>query len=159
VPGLRLVIAGDGPLRAELERRADDLGLGERARFLGFVADVRGFMTACDALAFPTQPELSEGFGLAALEAMAAGRPVIASTVGSLPEVVSDEVTGLLVEPDDVPDLAAALIRIADSPTLRRELGERSVIRAREDFSLAEMVNRTVSVYNEVLGSVSEAGR
>ena len=98
-PHLRLVIAGDGPLRAELARRADDLGLGERARFLGFVTDVRSFMGACDALAFPTQPELSEGFGLAALEAMAAARPVIATRVGSLPEVVSDEVTGLLVEP------------------------------------------------------------
>ena len=82
------MIAGDGPLRAELARRAGELGLGERVRFLGFVTDVRRFMGACDALAFPTQPELSEGFGLAALEAMAAARPVIATRVGSLPEVV-----------------------------------------------------------------------
>ena len=84
-PHLRLLIAGDGPLRAELERRAGALG---DVRFLGFVADVGAFMNACDIVAFPTQPELSEGFGLAALEAMAAARPVIATAVGSLPEVV-----------------------------------------------------------------------
>jgi glycosyltransferase involved in cell wall biosynthesis len=148
-PHLRLLIAGDGPLRDELARRIDHLGLGERARCLGFVTDVRGFMGACDALAFPTQPELSEGFGLAALEAMAAARPVIATNVGSLPEVVSDEVTGLLVEPQDVAALAAGLVRLAEDPALRLELGEQGLIRAREEFSLTAMVQRTLSVYDE----------
>jgi glycosyltransferase involved in cell wall biosynthesis len=149
-PQLRLLIAGDGPLRDELARRIDDLGLGERARCLGFVADVRSFMGACDALAFPTQPQLSEGFGLAALEAMAAARPVIATRVGSLPEVVSDEVTGLLVEPQDVAALAAGLVRLAEDRALRKELGEQGLVRAGEDFSLTAMVQRTLSVYNEV---------
>ena len=146
---MRLLVAGDGPL-SDRSSAPGDLGLGERVRFLGFVTDVRSFMGACDALAFPTQPELSEGFGLAALEAMAAARPVIASRVGSLPEVVSDEITGLLVEPQDVAELAAALVRLAENPTLRQELGEQGLIRAREAFSLEEMVERTLAVYNEV---------
>jgi glycosyltransferase involved in cell wall biosynthesis len=148
-PHLRLLIAGDGPLRDELARRIDQLGLRERAHCLGFIADIRSFMGACDALVFPTQPELSEGFGLAALEAMAAARPVIATRVGSLPEVVSDEVTGLLVEPQDVAALAAALVRLAEDPAIRREFGEQGLTRANAEFSLTAMIQRTLSVYDE----------
>jgi len=151
VPRLRLVIAGDGPLRAELERRAHELGHGDRVRFLGFVADVRAFMGACEVLAFPTQPELSEGFGLAALEAMASARPVIATRVGSLPELVADEVNGLLVEPRSTDGLAAALVRLAESESLRGQMGERGRIRARDEFSLEAMVERTLAVYDEAL--------
>ena len=149
VSRLRLFVAGDGPLRAELERRAGELGLDGRVCFLGFVADIQRFMAACDALAFPTQPELSEGFGLAALEAMAAARPVIATRVGSLPEVVDDDVTGLLIAPGSVDELARALTRLADDETLRREMGERARIRAGDEFSLGAMVKRTLAVYAE----------
>src|SRR4029077_2868720 len=71
LPQLRLLVAGKGPLQEPLARRADELGGADRVRLPGFVADVRGFMHACDVIVFPTLPELSEGFGLAALEAMA----------------------------------------------------------------------------------------
>ena len=114
------------------------------------MADIRRFMGACDVLAFPTQPELSEGFGLAALEAMAAARPVIATRVGSLPEVVSDEATGLLIAPGSAEELARALIRLAHDARLRQEMGERARNRAREEFSLEAMVERTLAVYDEV---------
>ena len=147
---LRLFVAGDGPLRPELERRASALGLDAQVVFLGFVADIRRFMGACDVLAFPTQPELSEGFGLAALEAMATARPVIATRVGSLPEVVSDEATGFLIAPGSVEELVRALIRLADDAKLREEMGERARSRAREEFSLEAMVERTLAVYAEV---------
>lgn len=147
VARLRLLVAGDGPLRPDLERAAQ--GMGDRVQFLGFVADVMPFMNACDVFAFPTQPELGEGFGLAALEAMAAARPVIATAVGSLPEIVQPQRTGLIVDPRSVEDLAAALVRLADSATLRRELGEHGRRRARIVFSLEAMVERTLAVYDE----------
>ncbi len=121
-----------------------------RVHFLGFVGDIRAFMGACDVLAFPTEPQLGEGFGLAALEAMATARPVIATRVGSLPEVVSDEATGLLVEPRSIEGLATALTRLTDDEGLRARLGERGRIRARDEFSLEGMVERTLSVYAEL---------
>ena len=77
-PQLKLLIAGDGTERARIEQLATHCGPPGRVRILGFLPDVPAFMAACDVVAFPTQPELSEGFGLAALEAMAAGRPVVA---------------------------------------------------------------------------------
>lgn len=147
-PHLSLLVAGDGPLRAELERQAR--ALDGRVHFLGFVPDIRSFMNACDVLAFPTQPGFGEGFGLAILEAMAARRPVVATGIDSLPEVVSDERTGVLVDPRSVDELAAALVRLAESATLRREMGERGHERARAAFSLDAMTERTVAVYDEM---------
>jgi glycosyltransferase involved in cell wall biosynthesis len=146
-PHLRLLVAGDGPLRGELTRRAQ--GLGDTVRFLGFVGDIRGFMSACDVLAFPSQPEFGEGFGLAALEAMAAARPVVATAVCSLPEVVGAPEGGILVNPKDPDGLATALIELSDDAALRTAVGERAHARARERFSLESMVERTLSVYRE----------
>jgi glycosyltransferase involved in cell wall biosynthesis len=148
---LRLLVAGDGPLRAELERLACDLGIVEHVSFLGFVDDVADFMAACDVVAFPTQPALGEGFGLAALEAMAVGRPVVATRVASLPEVVADGETGLLVPPGDPAALAEALFRLAADAELRARLGAAAARRA-ERFSLNVMVEATIGLYDEVLG-------
>lgn len=143
--GITLVVAGDGPLRGELERRAS-----ANARFLGHIVDVGGFMVACDVLVFPTMPVLGEGFGLAALEAMAEGRPVIATRVGALPEVVEDGVTGLIAEPDP-DDLAAALSKLAGDRALRERMGRAGRARAAARFGLDRMVERTRAVYAEVL--------
>jgi glycosyltransferase involved in cell wall biosynthesis len=148
-PGLRLLVAGQGPLRAELERQAS--ALGANVDFLGFVADIHGFLGACDLLAFPTQPEFGEGFGLAALEAMAAGCPVVATDVASLPQVIgSDRQAGLLVDPANVDELADALVALADDADLRRQMGERARERAVSQFSLEAMVERTLAVYGEL---------
>ena len=148
VPRLQLLVARDGPLRPDLEREARDLGTG--ARFLGFVPDIRSFLNACDVLAFPTQPEFGEGFGLAALEAMASACPVVATAVASLPEVVGEDEAGVLVDPADVGGLATALVRLATSPQLRGELGERARARAIARFSLDAMIDRTVAAYEEI---------
>jgi glycosyltransferase involved in cell wall biosynthesis len=152
-PQLRLLVAGRGPLRAELEREAERMAPSATA-FVGFVEDVRAFMNACDVLAFPTQPALGEGFGLAALEAMACGRPVVATEVASLPELVTDGETGFLVEPGSVDELATALARLAGDGELRERLGARGQERARTTFSLERMVERTLAVYQEALVGV-----
>jgi glycosyltransferase involved in cell wall biosynthesis len=149
VPALRMLVAGDGPLRASLDARASSLP-DEIVRFVGHLDDVRPFLAACDLLVFPTLPSLGEGFGLAALEAMACGRPVIATDVASLPEVVDDGVTGLLVRPL-VDDLADALLGLAADEDRRLSMGLAGRARARADFSLEAMVERTRAVYGEAI--------
>jgi glycosyltransferase involved in cell wall biosynthesis len=111
---------------------------------------VRRFLNACDILAFPTQPEFGEGFGLAALEAMAASCPVIATNVASLPEVVGEEGAGILVEPGSVDQLATALVTLAEDAELRSAMGKRGHERARARFSLEAMVNGTLAAYEEM---------
>jgi glycosyltransferase involved in cell wall biosynthesis len=145
-PNLRLLIAGDGPLREPLARAASD-----SVRLVGYLPEMRGFMNACDALAFPTEAALGEGFGLAALEAMASGRPVVATRVGALPEVVDDGTTGLLVGSGAVDELARALIALAEDDRLRRDLGAKAQQRARSVFSVEAMVDRTLAVYDRAL--------
>jgi glycosyltransferase involved in cell wall biosynthesis len=147
-PALRLLIAGDGPLRREIEHASHQVA-GSTATVLGFVAEVRSFMGACDILVCPTLPELGEGFGLAALEAMAVGRPVVATRVASLPEVVADGKTGVLVAPDDPRQLAEALAGLATNGDRRAELGEAGRRRAGGVFGLDRMVSKTISVYRE----------
>jgi glycosyltransferase involved in cell wall biosynthesis len=149
VPDLRLLIAGAGPLRPELERQARGLPEGS-VRFLGFLEDVRPFLDACDIFAFPTLPGFGEGFGLAALEAMAAGLPIIATRTGPLPELVADGVNGLLVSPGAVDELATAITSLAGDRSLRERLGAGGGERARTNFSLSRMVDQTMQVYDEV---------
>jgi glycosyltransferase involved in cell wall biosynthesis len=147
VRGLRLLIAGDGPLRDDLVRQAT--GLDGQVSFLGFVEDIRRFMSACDVIAFPSQPEFGEGFGLAALEAMAAGRPLVATAVSSLPEVVGDGDAGILVDPERPKELTTALVKLAQSRMDRQEMGARAHERVVRSFSLESMTESTLAVYEE----------
>jgi glycogen(starch) synthase len=147
---LRLLVAGGGPLRAQLELEAERLASGA-VSFVGFVEDVRSFMNACDVVAFPTQPALGEGFGLAALEAMASRRPVVATDVASLPELVHSGENGFLVNPESPDDLAASLVTLAGDAELRQRLGARGHMRAGTTFSLERMVERTLTVYHDAM--------
>jgi glycosyltransferase involved in cell wall biosynthesis len=143
---LRLLIAGDGELREEIETLAG--AADGRVRLLGHLQDVRTFLAACDIVLFPTLPSLGEGFGLTALEAMGVGRPVIATSVGALPEVVEHRESGLVVEPAAGP-IADALDRLAGDPSLRERMGTAGRDRASKQFSLEAMVERTRAVYRE----------
>ncbi|MDQ3424966.1 MAG: glycosyltransferase, partial [Actinomycetota bacterium] len=110
VSDLVLDIAGSGPLEPALRAYARELGLGDAVRFLGFVSPVQ---TAIEQSAIIVVPSLGEGFGMVALEAMERGRPVIASAVGGLPELVADGETGLVVSPGDAEELAEAMVALA----------------------------------------------
>jgi len=149
-PELTLLIAGTGPLEDELRRRAAALPPGA-ARLVGFVEDIRRFMNACDIVVFPTEPEFGEGFGLAALEAMAAGRALIATDVGPLPELVIDGMTGLVVPPGAPAAVGRALVALAGDPDRRRQLGQAAAARVSDAFGLDRMVDRTVDVYREAI--------
>jgi len=128
--GTRVVVAGEGPLRASLEARANRA----RVRFLGFVAEVRPVLAAADVLALPSR---TEGLPLAVLEAMAAGVPVVASAVGSLPEVLGNG-AGLLVPPGDVSALRRALEQLS-APELRAALAGAGRLRVESRYGVAAM--------------------
>jgi glycosyltransferase involved in cell wall biosynthesis len=141
-------IAGDGVLRSELEARARVRGLETRVRFLGRREDPGDLLAACDALVLPAR---REGLGVSALEAMAASRPVVASRVGGLAEAVVHERTGLLVEPDDPVELAAAIGRLATDRALAQRLGSAGPARVAEGFLPEQMVEAYERIYAEVL--------
>src|SRR5262249_50432454 len=130
---------------AALARAAAPLGAGV-VRFAGFRGDVAACLAAADIVALPS---LHEGLGVAALEAMAAGRAVVASRVGGLAEVVVHDETGLLVSPGDVAGLAAALGRLAEDRALRARLGAAGQQRVRARYTTARMAEGTLACYGE----------
>ncbi len=137
-PGQRVCgwLIGDGPLRAALERDIDALGLRERVRISGFVQDVRPLVAACDAMAITST---TETFSLAALEAMALGKPLLMTDVGGAREQVRHGHNGWLVPVGDVNAMAEALARWLE-PTAREAMGRRAAAQVREHFELAGMV-------------------
>ncbi len=147
-PDLTLDIAGDGPLRGELESLAASLGLGDEVCFLGRVEGVTAEMERAAAVIVPS---LGEGFGMVALEAAERGRPVIASAVGGLPEIVDDGRTGVLVPRADPSALAAAIVDLVRDPTRAAALGRAARERALGEFSLARCADRTEALYREAL--------
>jgi glycosyltransferase involved in cell wall biosynthesis len=134
-----LVVLGEGPERPRLEALAR--GLGVRLLLPGRVGDVATVLRRADVLVHPAR---WEGFGLALLEAMLCGLPVVATRVSSIPEIVADGETGLLVPPDDADALRQALGRVLDDPA---GMGEAGLRRAREQFSVERMARRTLAVY------------
>jgi len=143
-PAARIVIAGRGPLRKRLEALASDHGVASKVRFAGLVSDVPRLLRAFDLFAFPSR---WEGFGIALIEAMAAGLPVVASRTGGITEIVEDGVSGLLVAPGDAGGLAATLARVLRGPDTAGELARNGLARVRERFSLARTVERMAAIY------------
>lgn len=152
LPEARLLVVGDGPLRGPLERRARALGIDGQVRFTGWRDDAQRIIASLDVLVMPS---LWEGFGLVALEAMSHARPVIATRVSALPEVVEDgsEGTGWLVPPHDPDALAEALLQTLQQPHIARAQGERGYHRLSQQFSPERMVKRTLEVYERALAA------
>jgi len=147
-PEARLVIVGDGPLRERLTILARALAVSDTVRFTGWRRDATDVVEAADAYAHPS---LWEGFGLALLEAMAAGKAVVASRVSTIPEIVVDGETGWLVAPRDGQALARALLQLLDDPVGSRQMGEAGCRRVRTCFDAERMVRATEAVYEEIL--------
>jgi len=145
---LRYRIAGDGPFRRRLEELAARLGLGDDVSFLGFVSDIPEFLATIDLFVMAS---LSEGLGVAALEAMAAGKPVIATRAGGLPESVLDGVTGILVPPQDAGALTEAIGRLARAPELALGMGRRGRERVMEHFTMTQMARQNEAFYYDLL--------
>lgn len=144
--GANLRIAGDGPRRAALQDYAASLGIQESVTFEGWVKDMPSFWNACDLAVVPPGSWV-EAFGMVAVEAMACGRPVVASRNGALPEIVHDSKTGLLFEPGDIAALAAALDRYRLDEALRLAHGRNARIRCESLFSLERCAHDYLSLF------------
>lgn len=148
-----LWIGGRGPLTEHFRQAAEDAGVAGRVRFVGFIPDAEliAYYDACDVFCMPST-ERAEQFGLVQLEAMHSGKPVVATRLGTGVEYVTlDEVTGLLVEPGSEQALAQALNRLLGDPPLRARLGEAGHHRVAEEFSVKQMVDKTVALYRRLV--------
>lgn len=143
--GGRLVIVGRGPLEKELRKKAEDLGLGDSILWAGYREDIPTVLQVFNVFALTSS---YEGLGLVLLEAMAAARPVVATRVSAIPEVVAEGETGILVPSGDPAALARALEKMIDSD-LRRRMGAKGRNRVTDRFTLEKMVERTLEVYAE----------
>lgn len=147
-PATRFVFVGDGPDRAALEQQAARLGVAERCWFAGFRTDAAVFMGLATVVVVPS---LGEAFGLTALEAAAQGKPVVASEVGGLPEIVIDGETGRLVPPGESEALASAVSELLTNAEMRARLGVAGLRRCETRFALSRVAARILRVYHEVL--------
>jgi glycosyltransferase involved in cell wall biosynthesis len=153
-PDLAVVLLGDGPLRGSLADQAAGLGISEHVVFAGHRPDARQLLAAADVFVLPSR---HEGMPLVALEAMAAGLPVVATRVIGSAEVVDDGVTGALVRPGDPAALGAAVARLLTSPALRRRQGAAGRRRYEAGFTRRRMAVETAEVYESVLADAEVA--
>jgi glycosyltransferase involved in cell wall biosynthesis len=144
-----VLIVGDGPLGSQCQELAKRMGVSASVRFAGQRADVPRMLAAMDLVAAPSY---REGFPYSALEAAAAGKPVVAFRVGGMPEVVLDGESGLLIEPQDAVALVDAIAQVLAQPLLAARLAEGARTRAAA-FSIENHVRRLELVYRRVLAS------
>src|SRR5690606_6027569 len=144
----RTALAGSGPLRGALQARVGELGLACDVRFLGERRDARELMQAADFLVLPSR---DEGLSNVLLEAMAAGRAVLATRVGGNAELVEDGITGLLFDCGDAAALTAALERIVADPAWRAGLGDAARARVLDRYSPAVLARETLAVYRQCM--------
>jgi glycosyltransferase involved in cell wall biosynthesis len=143
-----LCMVGDGPDRPELERRAHELGVVRDTLFLGYQEDVAPFYAAFDALVLPSS---NEGTPVSAIEALAAGRPVVATRVGGVPDVVQEGRDGFLVDPGATDDLADRLTRLARDPELRERMGAAGRERVLPRYAVARLIDDVDRLYRSLL--------
>lgn len=146
-PALRLILVGEGPRRAELQRLVDELGVHDAVRLHGAEPDARDIIGAFDIAA---QASVSEGLPNAVLEAAAAGLPIVATDAGGTAEILDQGRVGILVPIDDEAAMADAIARLAADPDLRRSLGESARIFVETAFGLDRFVAETASLYEEL---------
>ncbi len=151
----RLVLVGDGPEIETTERLAVELGIERDVVFLGdqqFIADI---LPAADVFLLPSE---HESFGLAALEAMSCGVPVVGSRVGGLHEVIVDQETGYLCDPHDVSCMARLVVSLLANEPFRRSMGEKARERAVREFNRERVVGEYLRTYHRVLGEAGDGG-
>jgi glycosyltransferase involved in cell wall biosynthesis len=143
-----LVLVGDGPDREHVERRASELGIVRSCLFLGYQEDVSGWYRAFDAMILPSA---NEGTPVVVIEALAAGCPVVATSVGGVPDVVREGVDGFLVPPRDTEALAERLVRLAEDPELRARMGAAGRESVPSRYAVERLVGDIDELYRSLL--------
>lgn len=151
-PATRLLLIGDGPHRPRLEALAGTLGISQQVTFLGVRRDMADVYAAIDVLVLPSH---DEGFPMTILEAMAAGRPVVATAVGQIPRMVVDHGTGRLVAPCAPEALAEALAALLEDPALAVQLGRQGQARVTLEFTAAIMAGKYLELYRQARSRVA----
>lgn len=149
LPDLIALVVGDGELRAQLRVLATELGLDTSCRFLGWRSDIEVVYAAADVVALSSR---NEGSPVSLIEALASARPVVATAVGGVPDIVRDRENGLLVPPADPAALAAALEELLGEPARRERYGEVGREMARARFDASRLVADTERLYRTLLG-------
>lgn len=150
----KVVLAGDGPMRRELKQLAERLGVSDKVVFLGFQEDIGSLLAVCDLVALPTE---REGLSIALLEAMAAGKPVVTTIIGSNVEVTRGNEAALLVPPRDAAALANAIALLANSPLLARQKAARARETYQAHYTEERMLKQYRHLYDEMLQSATAA--
>jgi glycosyltransferase involved in cell wall biosynthesis len=148
-PDARLLIVGDGPMREKIESRIQELGLGQRTVLTGHREDIANVIAALDVAVMASYA--SEGIPQFALQAMASGKPVVATRVGGIPEVVQDRITGLLVEPGSPESLSRAIVILFRDETERGRMGKRGREWVAAHHSFEGMLDRLEACYRRLL--------
>jgi glycosyltransferase involved in cell wall biosynthesis len=149
-PATRLILAGDGPCRPQLESLAQQLGVTESVTFAGFVKDVETVYAALDIFLLPS---LFEALNNSLLAAMAYEIPSIAFDRGALGEIIQDGVSGKLVPPSDIAALSGAIAALINDSSAAHKLGVAGRLRVTEQFSADRMVDQTLRIYQEILSA------
>ncbi len=149
-PKTMFVLVGEGPARKELEALATQLGIGKQVAFAGVRDDMPEVYASLDMLVLPS---LIESMPMCLLEAMAAGKPVIATRVGAVSKLILSEQTGLLLEPGDVDGLVEAILRLLGNSQLASQLGENERVHTMRHFSAEAMARSYIGQYEQVLAS------
>jgi glycosyltransferase involved in cell wall biosynthesis len=149
-PRLHVAISGRGELHDALAAQAEVLGIADRVHLLGLRSDVASVLRAADLVALPS---LSEGLPLALLEAMFAGRAIVASDVGDVRVALADGTAGIVIPPGDVTALAAALDRLLGDPEYAQRLGAAAAQQAQQEYDVSRMVDRYVDLYISALAA------
>jgi glycosyltransferase involved in cell wall biosynthesis len=155
VPAARFLLAGEGPLEEEVRSRIARGGFHERFHFLGLRRDVPDLLRSLDLLVLPSD---REGLPNIVLEAMATALPVVATAVGGTTDLVHEGVTGRLAPPRDPAALAQAILSLLRDPASARRMGEEALRRARAEYALEAMIDRTQALYGELLARVGPVG-
>jgi len=157
VPDITYLIVGEGPYRSQLERLATDMQVDDRVVFAGQVGqeDIPEVYGLCDVFTMPSRDQAEswdvEGFGLVFLEANASGKPVIAGRSGGIPDAVIDGVSGLLVNPTDIDDIANAFVTLLSNQDLAKRLGSQGRERVMRDFTWEAVANRIQGIVEGVI--------
>ncbi len=157
VPEAFFLVVGEGPERRRLESLAAELGLRDSVLFLGVRQDIPALLALLSVAVLSSHPVV-ETLSNAVLEYMAAGLPVVATRVGSVPEQVADGETGFLVEPDDAPAMAARIIELLRDDSLRERMGKAGWARVKERYTIDRMIRETESLFDRLLAE-AERGR